>query len=150
MKLPFTLLVLLMGAGLAPDALARACAFTVNSNDQMRFDTATLKVAADCSEVVLTLRHTGTLSARAMGHNWVLTRDGDMQAVAMDGMRARFEDDYVRPGDPRVIAHTRVIGGGQSATVRFPTKLLRKGMAYRYFCSFPGHFGLMRGTLSFG
>jgi len=150
MKLPFTLLVLLMGAGLAPDALARACAFTVNSNDQMRFDTAALKVAADCTEVVLTLRHSGTLSAKAMGHNWVLTRSVDLQAVAVAGMRARFEDDYLAPGDSRVIAHTRIIGGGQSTSVRFPTARLQKGGAYSFFCSFPGHFGLMRGTLSFG
>jgi azurin len=133
----------------APAAFARSCAFTVNSNDQMRFDTAVMKVAADCTEVVVTLRHTGTLSAKAMGHNWVLARTADVQGAAMDGMRARFEQDYLQPGDKRVIAHTRLIGGGQSATVRFSTRLLQKGGAYSFFCSFPGHFGLMRGTLSF-
>ena len=68
----------------------------------------------------------------------------------MAGMRARFEDDYLPTGDARVIAHTKIIGGGQSTTVRFSTKSLQKGAAYSFFCSFPGHFGLMRGTLSFG
>ncbi|MDG2526838.1 azurin [Stenotrophomonas sp. HITSZ_GD] len=150
MKFPLALVLCLAGLGAASQASARSCAFTVNSNDQMRFDTAALKVAADCTEVVLTLRHTGTLAARAMGHNWVLTRSADMQAVAMAGMRARLEDDYVPPNDPRVIAHTKVIGGGQVATVRFSTRLLQKGGAYSFFCSFPGHFALMRGTLSFG
>jgi len=150
MKSSILLAVLAAGLLAAPSAFARSCAFTVNSNDQMRFDTAAMKVAADCSEVVLTLRHTGTFSAKAMGHNWVLTRSSDMQAVAMDGMRARFEDDFVQPNDKRVIAHTRVIGGGQVATVRFPTQRLQKGVPYSFFCSFPGHFGLMRGTLSFG
>ena len=147
----FPVLVLLV-AGLlaAPLASARSCAFSVNGNDQMRFDTPAMKVAPDCTEVVVTLHHIGKLSARAMGHNWVLTRADDMQGVAMDGMRARFEDGYLQPGDKRVIAHTALIGGGQSSTIRFPTKLLQKGTPYAFFCSFPGHFGLMRGTLSFG
>lgn len=150
MKKPIAFVLLAAGLFAAPHAFARSCAFTVSSNDQMRFDTAVMKVGADCTEVVLTLRHTGTLAAKAMGHNWVLTRTADMQAVAMDGMRARLEDDYLPPGDKRVIAHTKVIGGGQSASVRFSTKALQKGGAYSFFCSFPGHFGLMRGTLSFG
>jgi len=150
MKFHFALLALAAGLCLAQPAFARSCAYTVTSNDQMRFDTAALKVAPDCSEVALTLRHAGSLSAKAMGHNWVLTRAGDMQGVAMDGMRARSEDGYLQPGDKRVIAHTALIGGGQSSTVRFPTRLLHKGAAYAFFCSFPGHFGLMRGTLSFG
>lgn len=149
MKSALALFLLAAGLVAAPHAFARSCAFTVGSNDQMRFDTGALKVGGDCTEVVLTLRHTGALSARAMGHNWVLTRTADMQAVAMDGMRARFEDGYLPPGDKRVIAHTPLIGGGQSATVRFSTRLLQKGAAYSFFCSFPGHFGLMRGTLSF-
>jgi len=135
---------------IAPMAWARSCAVSIGSNDQMRFDTANLRLAADCSEVVLTLRHTGSLSARAMGHNWVLTRAQDVQAVAMDGMRASFADGYVKPGDTRVIAHTKIIGGGESTTLRFATRALQKGGAYAFFCSFPGHFALMRGTLSFG
>ncbi len=150
MKSLVALVLLVAGLMAAPHALARSCAFSVGSNDQMRFDTSTMKVAADCTEVVVTLRHTGTLAAKVMGHNWVLTRTPDMQAVAMDGMRARFEDDYLAPGDKRVIAHTQLIGGGQVASVRFSTKGLQKGGAYSFFCSFPGHFGLMRGTLSFG
>ncbi|HVJ37507.1 MAG TPA: azurin [Stenotrophomonas sp.] len=150
MKSVLALLLLLIGASAAPEGLARTCTFNVTSNDQMRFDTTALKVGADCAEVVVTLRHTGTLSARAMGHNWVLARSADVQALATDGMRARFEDGYLPPGDARVIAHTPLIGGGQSTRVRFPATRLRKGVAYSFFCSFPGHAGLMRGTLSFG
>lgn len=143
-------ILILLTATIAPAASARTCTFTINSNDQMRFDTTAINVAPDCTEAVVTLHHTGTLSAKAMGHNWVLTRSADLQPVAMAGMRARFEDDYLPPGDPRVIAHTKLIGGGQTTSVRFSTRLLSKGQAYSFFCSFPGHFALMRGTLSFG
>lgn len=142
--------LVLLGCFAPREAWARSCAFSVGSNDQMRYDTTAIKVAPDCKEVVLTLRHTGTMSAKAMGHNWVLVRAPDVQAVAMDGMRASFADSYLKPGDKRVLAHTKVIGGGESTTIRFPTTVLQKGGAYAFFCSFPGHFALMRGTLSFG
>jgi len=147
---PLIVVLFLVLSSFATPALARSCALAIGSNDQMRFDQPVLKVAADCSEVVLTLRHTGTLGAKAMGHNWVLTNAADVQAVAMDGMRASFADSYLKPGDARVLAHTRIIGGGETTTIRFSTRALRKGVAYAYFCSFPGHFALMRGTLSFG
>ena len=38
-----------------------------------------LAVAADCTEVKLTLKHTGKLPAAAMGHNWVLVKTADRQ-----------------------------------------------------------------------
>ena len=51
--------------------------------------------------------------------------------------------------DKRVIAHTKVIGGGQTTSVTFPTSKLVKGGDYTFFCSFPGHYGQMRGKLIF-
>ena len=41
-------------------------------------------------------------------------------------------------------------GGGQSTEVMFPTSRLRRGGAYTFFCSFPGHWNMMKGTLVFG
>lgn len=49
-----------------------------------------------------------------------------------------------------MIAHTKVIGGGDSTTVSFATSKLSKGGDYTFFCSFPGHWAMMKGTLSFG
>lgn len=134
----------------APAAWARTCAVTIVGNDQMKFDQGTIRLAPDCTEVSLTLRHSGKLAATVMGHNWVLTRTADFQAVANAGLRAKIEDSYLPKDDPRVIAHTQVIGGGQSTTIRFPTGKLDKGGAYTFFCSFPGHWAMMKGTLSFG
>ena len=82
-----------------------------------------------------------------MLHNWVLVRRADMSAVATAGMKAGREHDYRPPGDARVIAATPVIGGGQSATIRFPTSALQAGEAYAFFCSTPGHNVIMRGQL---
>ena len=134
---------------LAPSAMARVCAVSIDSTDQMTFTRKEIRIAADCTQVDLTLRHTGRLAATAMGHNWVLTKTADYQPVAMAGMRATLADSYLPKNDPRVLAHTRVIGGGETTRVRFATQGLRKDGDYTFFCSFPGHFAMMKGTLIF-
>ncbi len=134
----------------APSAYARVCAVNVDSTDQMTFTQKDIKVAGDCTQVKLTLRHTGKLAATAMGHNWVLTKTADYQPVAMAGMRMKLADAYVPKGDARVLAHTAVIGGGQSTSVTFSTAKLVKGGDYTFFCSFPGHFAMMKGKFVFG
>jgi len=141
--------VMLAGLALAPVAQARVCAVSIDSTDQMSFSSREIKVAADCSQVKLTLRHTGRLAATAMGHNWVLTKTADYQPVAMAGMRMNLADSYLPKKDPRVLAHTAVIGGGQSTSVTFSTAALRKGGDYTFFCSFPGHFAMMKGKFIF-
>lgn len=142
--------LLLATLAFAPSAYARVCAVNVDSTDQMTFTQKEIKVAGDCTQVKLTLRHTGKLAATAMGHNWVLTTTADYQPVAMAGMRMKLADSYVPKGDARVLAHTAVIGGGQSTSVTFATSKLKKGGDYTFFCSFPGHFAMMKGKLIFG
>jgi len=68
----------------------------------------------------------------------------------MGGMRATLADSYLPKNDARVIAFTPVIGGGQSTQVRFATSKLTRGGDYTFFCSFPGHWGMMKGKLVFG
>ena len=115
----------------------------------MQFDQAELKVAADCTTVELTLVHSGKLPAAAMGHNWVLTETSAVRSVALAGQGAPTTN-YVKPDDARVIAHTDVIGGGAKTTISFPTSKLTKGGDYTYFCTFPGHWTVMKGKLVFG
>jgi azurin len=130
-------------------AADKVCKLEIAGTDQMTFDKKELVVAPDCTSVELTLKHTGKLPAQAMGHNWVLTKTADVAGVATDGMGAGLPKQYLKDGDARVIAHTKVIGGGQTDTVTFPTSKLTKGGAYTFFCSFPGHSSLMKGTLKF-
>ena len=131
-------------------AYAKTCDVTVHANDQMQFDQQAIHIAPNCSEVTLQLIHTGHLPASVMGHNWVLTRSADYMAVAEAGDKAGVSDGYVPLHDPRVIAHTALIGGGQQTRVTFSTKALVPGEQYTYFCSFPGHWSVMKGTLTFG
>ena len=76
------------------------------------------------------------------------TKAADLQATATDGISAGADKDYVKPGDTRVLAHTKVIGGGESTSVTFDVAKLKNGESYAWFCSFPGHSGIMKGTLA--
>ncbi|UVE17529.1 azurin [Pseudomonas sp. LS44] len=127
---------------------AADCAVTVNSTDQMTFDTQDIKISKSCKSFTVNLTHDGKLAKNVMGHNWVLTKAADMQPVATDGMGAGLDKDYLKPDDARVIAHTKIIGGGEKDSVSFDLSKLSAGEQYMFFCSFPGHVAMMKGTVT--
>ena len=131
-------------------AADKVCKVEISGTDQMQYDKKEISVAADYTDVEVTLKHAGKLPAQAMGHNWVLAKTSDLSGVAGDGMGAGLPNDYIKQGDARVLAHTKVVGGGQSATVKFSTSVLKKGEAYSFFCTFPGHSSMMKGAFKFG
>jgi azurin len=126
-------------------AMADLCELDVNATDLMRFEQQTLQIQPQCTEVQVTLHHTGKLPASAMGHDWVLTKTSDVASVANAGMNAGAANNYQKPGDTRIVAATKLIGGGESTTVRFATAQLQPGASYSYFCSAPGHYSIMKG-----
>jgi azurin len=136
-------IVALAGVVLAGPAWAQDCAVTIEGNDMIQFNQKELRVKSSCSEVTVTLKHTGMLAANVMGHNWVLTKTSDYQPVATAGQGS--PPNYVPQGDARVIASTDVIGGGQETSVKVDVSKLMAGADYTFFCSFPGHFVLMNG-----
>lgn len=142
------LLALAALAPLAAPAAAAECKATVESNDAMQFTTKALTVPKGCKQFVVTLKHVGKLPAKVMGHNFVVARTADVNAVASDGMKAGAAAHYVKAGDPRVIAASKVIGGGESTTVAIPVGKLKAGESYTFVCTFPGHSSIMRGTLT--
>lgn len=149
---PFALVCALAVPGMAAaaDAAAAECTATITGNDAMQFDLKEMTVDKSCKEFTVTLKHIGKLPVTAMGHNWVLTTEADMKAVANDGMKAGAADEYLKPNDDRIIAHTDLIGGGQESSVTFDVSKLSAGEKYSYFCSFPGHWAIMKGTLALG
>src|SRR5687767_6536873 len=109
------------------EAADKVCKLEIAGNDMMQFDKKELTAASDCTQIELTLKHTGKLPATAMGHNWVLVKTADAAAVANAGISAGVKNNYVALDDKRVLAHTKVIGGGESTTVKFSTAALKKG-----------------------
>lgn len=126
-------------------ASTKVCELQINSNDMMQFDKKKLTITSACTKVRLTLHHTGKLPKAAMGHNWVLTKASDKTAVVAAGVSAGLKSGYLLPDDSRVIATTEMIGGGEKAVVEFSVAKLQAKESYVYFCTFPGHVGLMVG-----
>jgi len=113
-----TVMTLLLSASMA--AQAAPCSAELTGNDAMKFDKANIEVPKSCKEFTIKLSHSGKLATNVMGHNVVIAKTADIAGVATDGMAAGLAADYVKPGDARVVAHSKVIGGGQSTTVTFP------------------------------
>ena len=150
MKKTLMTLALLAAGGIAAPAMAADCAVTVEGNDQMQFNVKNIEVPKSCKSYTVTLKHVGKMPKSSMGHNLVLTTAADATAAAADGMKAGAAADYVKAGDARVLAHTKVIGGGESTQVVIDVAKLKAGTDYTYFCSFPGHSFIMKGTLKLG
>jgi azurin len=143
--------VLLGTLALPPRAhAADACKLEISGNDAMQFDKQSLAVPASCKDITVTLHHSGKLAKDVMGHDWVLVNTPDLAAVANDGISAGIAANYLKPGDKRVLAHTSIVGGGETTSVTFPASVLKAGGSYSYLCSFPGHSALMHGTFKIG
>ncbi|MBH5329327.1 azurin [Eikenella sp. S3360] len=134
-------------AAAVPAAAAEGCVQVVETGDSMQYNTAEISIPKGCTHFTVTLKHTGSMPKTSMGHNIVITAEGDVNGVNNDGIGAGPDNDYVEPGDTRVIAHTKLIGGGEESAVTFPVSKLAAGSNYKFFCTFPGHAGVMNGTV---
>jgi azurin len=149
MSLPRMIGALALLAG-ARAVHADPCNVTIEGNDRMQYNLHEITVPAQCAEVEVMLKHSGKLSARVMGHDWVLAKDSDMFAIINAGLAAGARRGYLPENDQRIIAATRQVGGGEIAVVRFSTSLLQQGVRYVFFCTSPGHSTAMRGIFRFG
>ena len=126
-------------------AVVADCATTVESNDMMQYNADSITVPASCTQFTINLKHVGKLAANVMGHNVVIAKEADMAGIAADG--TSDPATHVKAGDTRVIAHSKVIGGGEATSVSFDVAKIKDGGPFKFFCSFPGHLALMQGSI---
>ena len=79
-------------------------------------------------------------------HNWVLVQPGTKDAVAAAGVEAGEANSWVKPDDDRVIAHTKLLGPGESEEIKFTGQIAG---IYQFVCTFPGHSATMFGEFKF-
>ncbi len=125
-----------------------ACEFDVTVNDALAFSTTDMNVESSCESITINLSHEGSLPAAAMGHNWVLTATDQVDPVAIAGIPTGLAGNYLPADDARIIAATKIIGGGESTSITFSIDKLDAGGDYTFFCSFPGHWAVMRGKFN--
>ena len=127
--------------------MAAECKTTVDSTDQMSFNTKEIVIYKSCKTFTVELTHSGSLPKNVMGHNLVVSKTADMQPIATDGLAAGIDKNYLKDGDERVIAHTKIIGAGEKDSVTFDVCKLKADEKYSFFCSFPGHISMMKGAV---
>jgi azurin len=128
--------------------LAAECSVDVDSTDQMTFSTKAIEIDKSCKEFTVNLKHSGSLPKNVMGHNLVVSKEADMQPIATDGLSAGIDKQYLKEGDARIIAHTKIIGAGETDSLRIDVSKLDPAEKYGFFCSFPGHISMMKGTIT--
>ncbi len=114
-----------------------------SKGDALEYDKTSFEVPAG-SKVTLNLKNNASPGS-GVHHNWVLVRPGTIDAVAADGIAAGEANDYLKPNDNRVIAHTKMAKEGEIVSVTFDAPAPG---TYDFLCSFPGHATLMRGKFT--
>ncbi|TXE06227.1 azurin [Seonamhaeicola algicola] len=111
-------------------------------DDMMKFDKNEIKAKAG-QKVKLTLRHKGKMDLNVMGHNVVILKQGvDIATFAGKAATARDTKYIPESGKDDIIAHTDLIGGGQTTSIEFDAPAAG---TYDFICSFPGHYAIMKG-----
>lgn len=131
----------------APDPNLPEKKVEIAGNDQMKFDVVAIE-AKPGQKVTVTLKNAGTMPKVSMGHNFVLlTPDIDPNKFVEAGT-PHMGKEFIAPElADKVIAHTKLLGPGESDTISFAAP--RTPGAYTYICSFPGHCAIgMRGVLT--
>ena len=137
----------LLSAILCQFATAQDKKIEITGNDQMQYNIKAFEVAAG-QKVVLSFKHIGQLPVLAMGHNVVILNAGtDVPAFATKSAPAR-DTGYI-PQDEEskkaIVAHTKMIGGGESDEITFTAPAAGE---YPFICTFPGHFAIMQGVMT--
>ncbi len=105
--------------------------------ETLEFDKTEITVTAGAA-VVVRLKNNSTV----LQHNWVLVKDGTKDAIATDGLKFP-DDDYIKPGDDRVVASIKLIDPGETGEVQFTAPTAG---TYQFVCTFPAHNFSMFGT----
>lgn len=129
----------------APAAPATVSSVEITGNDALQFSTKAFTVKAGDS-VTVTLQNVGTQPKDVMGHNWVLLQAGSVVATFGSAAMTAKDTDYIPAGDASVLAHTKLLGPGETDTITFVAPAAAGD--YPFLCSFPGHFGTMQGVMT--
>jgi azurin len=126
------------------EKLAFTDSIQLKANETMRFDKELFRVRAG-KKISLILINTGAKSVTSMAHNVVILQSGVDIADFADVAHNAKDEQYVPASlDSLIIAHTRLVNGGDSDQVQF---IIPKPGVYDFICTFPGHWGTMQGKI---
>ena len=108
----------------------------VSASDQMKYDVTDITAKVG-QPVVITLSNDGSMPKIAMAHNLViLTLGTDWKAFDAEAAKAAATDYIPATMADKILAHTKLLGPGDTSTVAYTFKA--PGV-YDYICTFPAH-----------
>jgi azurin len=116
---------------------------SMRTDDRMKFNLKKINVKSG-QTVRLTLTHAGKLDKRIMGHNVVFLNKGTKVSSFASKAAASRDNDFIPEGTTVVLAHTKMIGGGEVTSIEFTAPAVG---SYDYICTFPAHYAMMKGKL---
>ena len=126
-----------------------AIKIVIKSDDLMKYDKSS--ISAEKGKLYeITLKNVGKLPKAAMGHDLIILKPGidaltfGQELITKHGATLQNEWKPVK-GAKYVLAQTKMLGPNEQDTLKIKFEM---SGAYHYLCSFPGHFGLMRGIIS--
>jgi azurin len=135
-------LLLVTASAQTPDAVK----LELSADDRMVFSKNSFEVTSG-QKVTLVFKNTGTKGEKSMKHNVVVLKPGITIVSFAVKCNAAAATGYVpvdKESKEQMVGHTKLIGGGQSATLTFTAG---EPGEYRFFCSSPGHFDKMQGKI---
>jgi len=131
----------------SPESQLPPKAVAITASDEMKFDVRAFEVKPG-QKVQLTVKNIGKLPKETMGHVVAVLGWNTDAAKFVEAGLAHPETDFIAPDQqPKMLAHTKLLGPGESDTINFTAP--RIPGSYDFLCIFPGHFASgMKGTMT--
>ena len=144
MKIFFTMIC---GLILAKRVFASNCEIKIEGSDMMKYNVAEITLDTSCKQTKISLKHAGKLPINAMGHNVVIVEEKNLSKITQQiNFSLGVEKGYL-PKSEDIIYISAMVGGGDTTELEMDMSKLDKTKSYVFFCSFPGHWALMRGKI---
>ena len=132
---------------LATSVFASNCEIKIEGSDMMKYDVAEITLDTSCEQTNISLKHAGKLPINAMGHNVVIVEEKNLSKITQQiDFSLGVEKGYL-PESEDIIFISAMVGGGDTTELEIDMSKLDKNINYVFFCSFPGHWALMRGKI---
>lgn len=106
---------------------------------EMQFDTKLIKVPA---QKQITIKLVNESTDATMPHNFVVIKNGTANDVGQAGYK-HLDNAYVSPQDENVFGHTPLAQINETVYLTFTTP---NAGEHQFICSYPGHWGMMKGS----
>ena len=142
-----TFFTMLCAPILAASVFASNCEIKIEGSDMMKYDVAEITLDTSCEQTKISLKHAGKLPINAMGHNVVIVEEKNLSKITQQiNFSLGVEKGYL-PESEDIIFISAMVGGGDTTELEMDMSKLDKTKNYVFFCSFPGHWALMRGKI---